>query len=470
MIKKIITVIAIVFIHTNAFAAHDAIKQMQRNIHLGEITMPVSTANETARAHFLLGIKFLHAFMYQMAIDQFQQAQKLDPGFAMSYWGEAMAYKHPIWSFEDVDAARAVLERYKQNKDQRKLTAKEQAYLYAVNVYFAEQTLPQRDMAYANAMQSFYNQFPEDPNVGAFYALALLGLAADTANQAGSEAIVEQGRAVITDLYQQHPLHPGIVHYFIHFHDVMDKELAKKALPATKTALKEMRSSSHIAHMAAHIYRRLEMWQPFIAANLQSVKAADAMCKLLYGKVDHTCNADNKYHSLEWLHYGYLKTGQVDKARETLRQMHAVYRKDKSLPYQQWYTRMWARQVLAEKNWQAKPLALKQMSANNKNLYWSAYSECSALLANGILAIHQHRSFTPIKKRLEQVIALTNDISEPYIMQTCAASRLELLRTFASLHHDRKTQAALTHQRDEVLAERQSTEVTPSLDYMRASI
>ncbi|MEI9910493.1 MAG: hypothetical protein WDO71_12990 [Bacteroidota bacterium] len=39
----------------------------------------------------------LHSFEYEDAAEAFIEARKLDPGFVMTYWGEAMTHNHPLW-------------------------------------------------------------------------------------------------------------------------------------------------------------------------------------------------------------------------------------------------------------------------------------------------------------------------------------------------------------------------------------
>lgn len=447
-------------------ATKDNITTLRSEIHLGDVKLNIKAKNELATQHFELGMSFLHAFMYQLAIDQFKQAQELDPGFMMAYWGEAMANKHPIWNFEDVKQARAALARYEKHKDNRTLSDKEMRYLQAVKKYFAKKHLRTRDNDYVEDMRAFYQGYPNDVNVGAFYSLALLGRASDFASSPSSAKDVKTGRELISNLYKRYPNHPGIVHYFIHYHDVTDKNIAKKALPAAKTALTLMRSSSHVAHMAAHIYRRLELWPEFIDANKQSVKAADDLCYLINGKRDYKCNADNKYHSLEWLQYGYLKTGQHEKAHNAYKLMENIYNQDKSLPYKQWYYRMWARHVIGTQKWRTRPIEIDAISKKDANLYWNAYTECSALLAKGMLKAHQLQPVKPTLKRLDTVISLTKQLSEPYIQQTCRLAKLEVEKTQATVASKPKLAAEKQKQIDALLKKRISTELTPSLSIM----
>src|SRR5207248_963725 len=51
---------------------------------LGHISFPTSGA-AAAQPPFVRGVLFLHSFEYDAAIDQFRQAQKIDPAFAMAY-------------------------------------------------------------------------------------------------------------------------------------------------------------------------------------------------------------------------------------------------------------------------------------------------------------------------------------------------------------------------------------------------
>ena len=64
---------------------------------------------KTAESEFQRGVTWLHSFMYEDAIDAFRAAQKIDPSFAMAYWGEAMSFSQPLWFFEEVDKGRAAL-------------------------------------------------------------------------------------------------------------------------------------------------------------------------------------------------------------------------------------------------------------------------------------------------------------------------------------------------------------------------
>src|SRR5512132_2777330 len=92
---------------------------------LGKVNFPTS-GGEKAQAHFLRGVAALHSFWFEEALDEFREATRIEPDFAMGYWGQAMSYNHPLWSEQDLTAAREVLAKIKETP---KLMERERAYL-----------------------------------------------------------------------------------------------------------------------------------------------------------------------------------------------------------------------------------------------------------------------------------------------------------------------------------------------------
>ena len=75
------------------------------------LASPAYATAQTAAEHLALGDRD-HAAMnapsalhqYEEAIEAFQESTKVEPDFAMGYWGEAMAHNHPLWSEQDIAA------------------------------------------------------------------------------------------------------------------------------------------------------------------------------------------------------------------------------------------------------------------------------------------------------------------------------------------------------------------------------
>ena len=77
---------------------------------LGDIRFPNSGA-PAAQPAFTRGVLLLHSFEFEDAAEAFREAQRVDPGFVLAYWGEAMTCNHPLWREQDRDAALAALLR-----------------------------------------------------------------------------------------------------------------------------------------------------------------------------------------------------------------------------------------------------------------------------------------------------------------------------------------------------------------------
>src|SRR5712671_3911806 len=192
--------------------AHDDASVVQHGT--GVVTFENSGA-AAAQKDFLLGLAQLHNFQYDAAGAAFRRAQQLDAGFAMAYWGEAMTYNHAIWAQQDVRAGRGALAKLAGTPDARRskaATAREQAYLNAVDILYGEGEKYERDRRYALAMESLHAAYPNDIDATCFYALALLGTA-----HAGREVpTYMKSAALMQDVFERYPHHPGAAHYLIH--------------------------------------------------------------------------------------------------------------------------------------------------------------------------------------------------------------------------------------------------------------
>src|SRR5216117_2235426 len=272
---------------------------------LGTIDFPASGA-PAAQAPFIRGVLLLHSFEYQDAARAFREAQRLDSGFALAYWGEALTYTHPLWNEQDRNAARAALQRLGPTAAARRSkapTPREQAYLDAVEILYGEGAKSERDTAYSAAMGRLVNQFPADREAKVFYALSLLGLnqgVRDTTTYMRAAAIVEQ-------VFRENPNHPGAAHLLIHCYD--DPVHAPLGLPAARAYSKIAPDAAHAQHMTTHIFVALGMWDEVVSQN-----------EIASGR-DRTAWTPNHY--THWLGYGLLEQGRY---REALRHLELMRR------------------------------------------------------------------------------------------------------------------------------------------------
>ena len=277
---------------------------------LGQVEFPTSGAQQ-AQTHFLRGLAALHSFWYEEALEAFRESTKVDPDFMMGYWGEAMAHNHPLWSEQDIAAARLVVARIKETP---KLTERERAYLNAVKLLYGDGDKRARDVAYSAAMEKIYRAYPQDLEAASFYALSLLGL---VRSEDKGYRLQAQAGALALAVYEKNPNHPGAAHYIIHAFD--DPDHAILALPAARRYADIAPEAHHARHMPSHIFLQLGMWPEAAASNESAWESSDNWMKR-----KNLPLSVRDYHSLHWLLYAYLQQGRYKKAEELLQLMKKV--------------------------------------------------------------------------------------------------------------------------------------------------
>ena len=244
-----------------------------------------------AQEAFLRGLGLLHNFEYPRAAKAFQEAQAIDPSFAMAYWGEAMTHTHPIWFQQNLPAARTVLERLGATPAERLAKAG---------------TERERDFLFAEAMAALHARYPNDVDAAAFHALAILG----TAHEGRDFTIYMRASALLEEVYPANPRHPGVLHYLIHAYD--DPAHAPLGMRAARVYGSVAPDAGHALHMTSHIFIAMGMWDDVIDANRRAIRVVNRQ-RDARGAPAADCG-----HYPTWLHYGLLQKGQDHEARRTL--------------------------------------------------------------------------------------------------------------------------------------------------------
>ncbi len=276
---------------------------------LGKIHFPTSGSAE-AQPHFLRGALLLHSFEYDDAREAFRAAREIEPGFAMAAWGEAMTFNHPLWLRQNLDEARAALERLAPTADERAAlapTAREKGYLRTVEILYGEGDKAERDAAYAEAMAQLSARFPDDLDAAAFHALALLG----TCHDGRDTAVYMRAAAIVEEVFDRNPEHPGAAHYLIHSYD--DPVHAPLGVRPARVYAEIAPAAVHALHMPSHVFLALGLWDETAASNEDSWQASLARRERLDADVDA-----KSFHALLWLQYAYLQQGRYRDARELL--------------------------------------------------------------------------------------------------------------------------------------------------------
>ncbi len=282
---------------------------------VGSFEFPTSASAE-AQNHFLRGAAFLHSFGWIQAREEFHAAQAIDPDFAMAYWGESLAYNHPLNSQMDPTEPRNALGRLAPTRAERLAkapTAREKGFLNAVEILWGDGDHVTRRLGYMDAMSGLYEQYPNDTEVAAFYALSILSASGATRDLTGRLNI--KAGTIALNLFEHHPNHPGAAHYTIHAFD--DPILAPLALEAAYRFAEIAPAVAHARHMPTHIFIQHGMWDRVSGSNEYAYTAA----RELWRPDDPMGNA---VHPLDWGQYGDLQLGDYAKARKWIDRLESM--------------------------------------------------------------------------------------------------------------------------------------------------
>jgi tetratricopeptide (TPR) repeat protein len=379
--------------------------------NLGAIEFPNSGKKEAQEA-FLRGVAALHNFWFEEAEEAFQNAQEIDPGFALAYWGEAMSHNHPLWAEQDIAAARSVLKKLGATRKDRVEKAgmeRERMYLEAVEELYGEGDKLARDIAYEKAMARLTEKYPEDVEAAAFHSLSLLGTVRP--GEKGFSRQMKSG-AVVLAILQKHPDHPGAAHYVIHSFD--DPEHAPLALPAADRYAEIAPEAHHALHMPSHIFLQHGMWDRVARSNQEAYEASVKWVERKGLSIDK-----RDYHSLQWRAYANLQRGIYADSLDAIRIVGEAAKEIQSHRLSRIETSMRAAHMIETNRYEDLPLPAGEPDT-------SRYSST----ANLALAIGMGAAQAGNAARTEEAAALVARLEEksedPYTKKTYAIMKHEL--------------------------------------------
>ncbi|MEW1546952.1 hypothetical protein [Streptomyces tsukubensis] len=305
---------------------------------LGTHTRRVSTTSPDAQRWFDRGLVWTYAFHHEEAVRCFEKASEADPDCAMAYWGIAYAlgpnYNKP-WEFFDARDLAMTVERThaaagRAQEKAADATTVERALIGALRSRYP-QASPVKDCSvwnepYAESMRAAYAQAPDDLDVAALYADALMNLTpwqlwdlrtgepAAGARTAEAKAVLERALAASGGRD-----HPGVVHLYIHLMEM--SPYPERALRVADRLRGMVPDAGHLAHMPSHLevlcgdYRR-------VVSDSNAAIAADA-------KAFERSGAMNFYtlyrcHNIHFKIYGAMFLGQSEVALEAADQLEAA--------------------------------------------------------------------------------------------------------------------------------------------------
>jgi tetratricopeptide (TPR) repeat protein len=245
---------------------------------LGDFGRKVTTSSPEAQRYFNQGLCFLYAFNHDEAIRSFQCAAELDPLCPMAWWGIAYAngphINNPLVPPERAAAAWEALTKARETASHG--NAVEQALIGALGTRYANPQPEDRrplDELYAAVMRQIWKAQPDDPDVGALFAEAMMDLrpwdlwTRDGQPQPGTLEIVETLEVVLAKNLH----HPLGLHLYIHA--VEASPHPERALAVADRLRNLQPGLGHLVHMPSHIDVRTGRWKQAVQANAKAIVA-----------------------------------------------------------------------------------------------------------------------------------------------------------------------------------------------------
>jgi len=239
----------------------------------------------------------------------------------MAYWGAALVLGPNINAPMDAANEPKALELVQKAASLKsRASLREQAYIDALTKRYSGRAEDRvaRDRAYADAMRTVQQRFPNDLDAATLYVESMMDLrpwgywTRDGRPYEGTAEIV----ALTENIMARNPRHPGALHLYIH---LMEANEAGKAEPAADRLLTLMPAAGHMVHMPAHIYQRVGRYSDAAKSNELAIAADEDYIS--------QCRAQGLYpmayypHNLHFLWFAATADGRsrlaIESARKT---------------------------------------------------------------------------------------------------------------------------------------------------------
>ena len=257
---------------------------------LGSYHRPVDTPSPQAQVWFDRGLIWAYAFNHEEAIRCFERALDFDLGLAIARWGIAYAIGpnyNKAWEASDPVDRAASLARARAELGLAaagRASAVERGLIGALQARFPTADADDADAllaghsAYADAMATLAEAYPDDIDVAALAADALVNVTAwalwDTKTGApapGSRVV--QAKQILDDALATHTgrEHPGVLHLYLHTMEM--SATPQVALPAADLLRDLVPDAGHLQHMPSHIDVLCGDYRSSVLSNLSAVQA-----------------------------------------------------------------------------------------------------------------------------------------------------------------------------------------------------
>lgn len=302
---------------------------------------PVTTTAPEAQLWFNRGLVWCYAYFHDEAIACFRKAARADPGCAMAFWGAAYAagpnYNLPWELCDDAMRRDALAAAYDAARSALALrdgaAPAERALIEALVARYPQrepaelEVMQGWDRAFADAMRAVHEARPDDLDLRAVYAEAVMNLTpwrmwdqktgapAEGARTLEAQAVLEA--ALDTD--PEAMRHPGILHLYVHLMEM--SPVPEKALKAADALRDLVPDAGHLIHMPTHIDVQCGNYRDTFHWNWRAVQADR---KALDRMGVYTIYTGYRIHNHHFAAYGAMFLGQFAPAWAAARELVAL--------------------------------------------------------------------------------------------------------------------------------------------------
>ncbi len=248
---------------------------------LGDFRRDVSTSSEEARHWFDQGMALMLGYNFDGAIASFREATRIDPDFAMAWWGIGYSggpnQNNPgidkpkdEWSYA---ASRRAFEL--REREQGANRALIEALVVRYNLPLPED-LTEQNKAYLSAMERVMKRFPMDPDVLVWTAEAMICMQPWNYWTLEGKPVgrTPEFRAILERVMRQHPNHPAANHLYIH--TMESSPWPELAEPAANRLVTLVPAAGHLVHMPSHIWMQTGRYDDAADCNRRAAALDDA--------------------------------------------------------------------------------------------------------------------------------------------------------------------------------------------------
>lgn len=239
-------------------------------------TYPVTTKSKAAQKFFDQGLVLAYGFNHAEAARSFREAARLDPDCAMAYWGQAYVLGPNYNAGMDSATLPNALEAVENARlRMHSCTPKEQFLIKAIARRYPKSKGDDPKpyyQAYADALKAGRKLYPDDPDIAAMTAEALMDMHPwDLWEKNGQpKPWTPEIIAIIENILAKNPRHVQAIHLYIHATEAGPNP--EEAIPYAKTLERLIPGSGHLVHMPSHTYINTGHYHEGALANERAVK------------------------------------------------------------------------------------------------------------------------------------------------------------------------------------------------------